>query len=144
MATPAIGPREVHLNALENYLISMARTVEISTGKVFRLLLEQQEVRVNGNASEIFMLEPRINEMEMLIDEHAVKLLRDNVLPEPEIGQIVATLKITNDLERMGDLAVGLAERLLSLAEMPERVRRRSWSRWLKRLPRWLPRAWAR
>jgi len=119
MATPAASPREVHLDALENYVISMARTVEISTGKVFHLLLDQNRGRSAGSASEIFMLEPRINEMEMIIDEHAVKLLRDNALPELEIRQIVATLKITNDLERMGDLAVGLAERLISLAEMP-------------------------
>src|SRR5215831_10198661 len=119
MATPAANPREVHLDALENYLVSMARSVEISTGKVFHLLLEQNRTRSSGSASEIFMMEPRINEMEMLIDEQAVKLLRDNALPEPEIRQIVATLKITNDLERMGDLSVGLAERILSLAEMP-------------------------
>ena len=35
---------------------------------------------------------------------------------------MVATLKITNDLERMGDLAVNLAERIISLSEMPRRV----------------------
>jgi phosphate transport system protein len=66
------------------------------------------------------MQEPRINEMEMVIDEHAVRLWRDSRLPEGEIRQVVATLKITNDLERMGDLAVGLAERVISLADMPE------------------------
>jgi phosphate transport system protein len=58
--------------------------------------------------------------MEMVIDEHAVRLLRDGRLAEGEIRQVVATLKITNDLERMGDLAVGLAERVVSLAGMPE------------------------
>ncbi|PYU22496.1 MAG: hypothetical protein DMG30_14715 [Acidobacteria bacterium] len=31
---------------------------------------------------------------------------------------MVATLKITNDLERMGDLAVNLGERIISLTEM--------------------------
>ena len=44
MATPAAGPREVHLDALENYLISMTRSVERSTGKVFHLLLDQDRV----------------------------------------------------------------------------------------------------
>jgi len=33
---------------------------------------------------------------------------------------IVATLKITNDLERIGDIAVNLAERVISLRDMPE------------------------
>ena len=56
--------------------------------------------------------------MEMVIDEHAVRMLRDGSLSSEEIRQVVATLKITNDLERMGDLAVNLAERIISLAEM--------------------------
>jgi phosphate transport system protein len=33
---------------------------------------------------------------------------------------IVAALKITNDLERIGDIAVNLAERVISLREMPD------------------------
>ena len=34
---------------------------------------------------------------------------------------IVAALKITNDLERIGDMAVNLAERVISFREMPKR-----------------------
>jgi len=109
----------VRLDALENYLISMARSVEISTSRVLGVLSERNAVEVQQSVGQIFMLEPRINEMEMLIDEQAVRLLRENRLADMEIRQVVATLKITNDLERMGDLAVGLAERVLSLAEMP-------------------------
>jgi len=86
---------------------------------VLGVLSERNAVEVQQSVGQIFMLEPRINEMEMLIDEQAVRLLRENRLADMEIRQVVATLKITNDLERMGDLAVGLAERVLSLAEMP-------------------------
>jgi phosphate transport system protein len=60
-----------------------------------------------------------VNEMEVLIDDHAVRLLRGGNLPEDEVRHIVATLKINNDLERMGDLAVNIGQRVVSLAQMP-------------------------
>jgi phosphate transport system protein len=79
-------------------------------------------------ASEVFLTEPRINEMEKVIDEHAVRMLR-GLLPdgetlrgglrEEEIRLIVATLRINNDLERMADLAVNICQRVLSLAATP-------------------------
>lgn len=118
MASPAKGPQEVRLDALENYLISMARSVELSTGRVLGALTARCAAESEQTIGRIFMLEPQINEMEMVIDEHAVRLLRDSRLTELDIRQVVATLKITNDLERMGDLAVGLAERVISLAGM--------------------------
>ena len=119
MASPATGPQEVRLDALENYLIAMARSVEMSTGRILGVLADRKAAESEQTIGQIFTLEPRINEMEMVIDEHAVRLLRDNRLTELEIRQVVATLKITNDLERMGDLAVGLAERLITLSDMP-------------------------
>jgi len=119
MASPARTSQEIHLEALENYLISMARSVEMTTTRVLSALMDRSSPATAQTTGQVFMLEPRINEMEMIIDEHAVRLLRDKQLGEMEIRQVVATLKITNDLERMGDLAVGLAERVISLAEMP-------------------------
>mgnify|MGYP001203847047 CR=1 FL=1 len=119
MSSPARGPQEVRLDALENYLIAMARSVEVSTSRILGVLADRKSAESAQTIGQIFTLEPRINEMEMVIDEHAVRLLRDSRLTEVEIRQVVATLKITNDLERMGDLAVGLAERLITMAEMP-------------------------
>ena len=106
-------------DTLTNYLISMARTVESTVQRALGVMSGTAPAESEKIVSEIFLLEPRINEMEMVIDEHSVKLLRDGRLDEEEIRQVVATLKITNDLERMGDMAVNLAERLISLAEMP-------------------------
>src|SRR5437879_3192590 len=56
--------------------------------------------------------------MEIVIDEHAIRLLRRGSSSDDEMRLIVAALKITNDLERIGDLAVNLAERVVSLREM--------------------------
>jgi phosphate transport system protein len=101
---------------LMNYLISQARTVEASLNRALGALLGRNEKL----ASEVFLTEPRINEMEIVIDEHAIRMLRQGDLADADIRLIVATLKINNDLERMGDLAVNLAERAISLSAMGE------------------------
>jgi phosphate transport system protein len=118
MATQAAATHDVHLEILTNYLISMARTVEMTVERAMAALLQPARSE-RQTPSEIFLLEPRINEMEIIIDDHAVRMLRAGNLSAEEIRMVVATLKITNDLERMGDLAVNLAERIISLAEMP-------------------------
>ena len=55
---------------LVNYLVSQARTVEASVNRALWAVLERNE-RLAG---EVFLTEPRINEMEILIDEHAIRL----------------------------------------------------------------------
>ncbi len=114
MAATVSSPEGVYQTALVNYLISMARTVEGSVNRALAALLERNEKL----ASEIFLTEPRINEMEIVIDEHAVRLLRRNNLGDSDVRLIVATLKINNDLERMGDLAVNIGQRVLALAPL--------------------------
>jgi phosphate transport system protein len=95
----------------------MARTVEMTVERAMSALLQAGGSERHA-PSDIFLLEPRINEMEIVIDDHAVRMLREGNLSSEEIRMVVATLKITNDLERMGDLAVNLAERIISLTEM--------------------------
>ncbi len=119
MAITAGSPATVYQDALVNYLISMARTVETNVNRALDALLTPQGSSATELPGKIFLAEPRINEMEILIDEHSVRLLGSSHLRDVEIRQVVATLKITNDLERMGDLAVNIGERVISLAQMP-------------------------
>jgi len=120
MATPAAGLTEVVLyDALVNYLVSMARTVESAMNRALDAIVGFDSPRTAGLPGEVFLLEPRINEMEIMIDEHAIRLLRRGNFTDDEMRLIVAALKITNDLERIGDIAVNLAERVISLREMP-------------------------
>ena len=119
MAT-GIGLTEAVLyDALVNYLVSMARTVESAMNRALDAIIGFDSPRTSGLPGEVFLLEPRINEMEIMIDEHAIRLLRRGSFSDDEMRLIVASLKITNDLERIGDIAVNLAERVISLREMP-------------------------
>jgi phosphate transport system protein len=114
MAAMADSTEGIYQTALVNYLVSMARTVEGSVNRALEALLQRNE----RLASEVFLTEPRINEMEIVIDEHAIRLLRRGNLPESGVRLIVASLKVNNDLERIGDLAVNICQRVISLASM--------------------------
>jgi len=123
MATAPSTTQRVPLDTLTQYLMSMARTVEMSVNRALAALADDGSASSEKAPGEIFLLEPRINEMEMMIDDYAVRMMREGQLGVEQIRQVVATLKITNDLERMGDLAVNIGERVVSLAEMPPLVR---------------------
>jgi phosphate transport system protein len=120
MASTTAGLTEAVLyDALVNYLVSMARTVEGAMNRALDALTSLDSARTSALPGEVFLLEPRINEMEIMIDEHAIRLLRRGSFSDDEMRLIVAALKITNDLERIGDLAVNLAQGAVSLREMP-------------------------
>src|ERR1700681_311321 len=118
MATPASNVQTIYEDVLANYLISMARTVEGSVGFALDALLRPNLERAAALSSQVFLVEPRVNEMEMLIDDHAVRMLRTGLLDDEEIRRVVASQKIANDLERIGDLAFNVSERVISLAGM--------------------------
>jgi phosphate uptake regulator len=103
-------------DTLVNYLVSMSRTVEEAMNRALDALVNVGSSRTADLTGEVFLLEPRINEMEIVIDEHAIRLLRRSSFNDDEMRLIVAALKITNDLERIGDLAVNLAECVISFA----------------------------
>jgi len=120
MASTTAGLTEAVLyDVLVNYLVSMARTVEGAMNRALDAVTSLDSTRTSALPSEVFLLEPRINEMEIVIDEHAIRLLRRGSFSDDEMRLIVAALKITNDLERIGDLAVNLAQGAVSLREMP-------------------------
>lgn len=118
MASAATKIQTIYQDVLANYLISMARTVETSVESALDALLRPNVEAAAELSSKVFLVEPRVNELEILIDDHAVRMLRTGLLDDEEIRRVVASQKIANDLERIGDLAVNISERVISLAEM--------------------------
>src|SRR5690348_11965093 len=118
MASSTAVTEVVLYDTLVNYLVSMARTVEGAMNRGLAAIVAINDPRSNALPGEVFLLEPRINEMEIVIDEHAIRLLRRGAFSDDEMRLVVAALKITNDLERIGDLAVNLAQCTITLREM--------------------------
>ena len=89
----------------------MSALVESAIYRSVQSLVEKDE----SQAQQVLQNESRINQMEIEIDDLATRLL---VLQQPmatDLRLITAAIKINNDLERMGDLAVNIAERSLDL-----------------------------
>ena len=64
--------------------------------------------------------EPAINTMEREIDELALDLLAMQQPMAVDLRFITAVMKINADLERVGDQAVNIAERVLNSLDLPE------------------------
>jgi phosphate transport system protein len=61
-----------------------------------------------------------VNDLELVIDEMCLKLLALRQPMAIDLRFITAAMKIVTDLERMGDQAVNIAERALSLNQEPQ------------------------
>ena len=60
-----------------------------------------------------------INELEVEIEEECLKILALHQPVAVDLRFIAAVIKINNDLERVGDMAVNIAERVLIVAKTP-------------------------
>jgi phosphate transport system protein len=106
---------EEELDELKNKLLEMSGLVESAVYRSVLVLTEKDAEQ----AQEVLKNERRINQMEIEIDDAATSLL---ALQQPmaiDLRFLTAAIKINNDLERMGDLAVGIVERALSLMKRP-------------------------
>lgn len=103
------------LEELQQKLLEMGGLVESSIHESVLALVERRARR----AEMVWSNETRINRMEIEIDELAIRLL---ALQQPIAGDlrfITAAIKINTDLERMGDLAVNIAQRASALIQKP-------------------------
>jgi phosphate transport system protein len=60
-----------------------------------------------------------IDHMEIEVEEECLKILALHQPVASDLRYIVAVLKLNSDLERMGDLAVGMARNAVHLADLP-------------------------
>jgi phosphate transport system protein len=71
-------------------------------------------------AKEVIRRDHLINAMDVGIDEECVRLIALRQPMARDLRLITTAMKITTDLERMGDMAVNIAERALELNEEPQ------------------------
>src|SRR5262252_8453446 len=69
MATVAGMTETVLYDTLVNYLVSMARAVEGAMNRALEAIVSVDHPKASALIGEVFLLEPRVNEMEIVIDE---------------------------------------------------------------------------
>jgi phosphate transport system protein len=70
-------------------------------------------------AAEIVRLDFEVDEMEVEIEEECLKVLALHQPVAVDLRFIIAVIKINNDLERIGDQAVNIAQRIEVIARRP-------------------------
>jgi len=70
-------------------------------------------------AEEIIKMGGKIDEMEIKIDNLAIKILALQHPEAQDLRTVTMIMKINNDLERIGDHAENIAEKVLFLADKP-------------------------
>ncbi|MBT5700217.1 MAG: phosphate signaling complex protein PhoU [Gammaproteobacteria bacterium] len=73
-------------------------------------------------AAEIFASEVAVNEMEVEIENECLKVLALHQPVAADLRFLIVVLKVNNDLERMGDQFVNIAERVRFLKDQPRVV----------------------
>ncbi len=100
------------IERLKNMLLSIGAMVEEALSKAIKSL----EDRDPAMASEVMDNDPEIDKKEVELEEECLKVLALHQPVAIDLRFMVALLKINNDLERIGDLAVNIAERSFYLA----------------------------
>ena len=104
------------LKLIKEKLLRMASLVEDSISQSIQGLREERE----DLPREVLRREEQINQLDVEVDGLGMKLLALNQPLALDLRFITAVLRIGRDLERMGDLAVNIAERTLDLVRQPK------------------------
>ena len=94
------------LNDVKVRLLTMSGEAEASLGMAVEALLE----RSTGKAQSVITGDRAIDNMEMEIEEACVNLLALQQPMARDLRMLTSALKIANDLERVGDHAVNIAQ----------------------------------
>jgi phosphate transport system protein len=103
------------LEGVKHTLLAMGGLVEDQIRRAMKALLERDDAL----AQEVIDRDRQVNTYDVEIDEQCVSLL---ALHQPAAGDlrfITTAMKIVTDLERIGDQAVNIAQRVLELNREP-------------------------
>ena len=104
------------LEGVKQTLLAMGGLVEDQIRRAMKALLERDDAL----AQEVIDRDRQVNTYDVEVDEQCVSLL---ALYQPAAGDlrfITTAMKIVTDLERIGDQAVNIAQRVLELNREPQ------------------------
>src|SRR6266481_1979912 len=111
---------EEDLRGLRAGLLKMGGLVERQIAEAIDALVN----RDSDHAREVIQRDEEVNRMDNDNDEQCIRLLALHQPTASDLRFITTGLKITTDLERIGDNAVNICERTLELNEVPRAHRR--------------------
>jgi len=110
---------------LQREIEKMKRQILALSAKVendVRMAVRAADNQDAAMAQDVINREELTNTMEVNVEEECLKILALYQPVASDLRYIIAVLKINQDLERIGDLAVHIAERALFLSRLPRVV----------------------
>ena len=95
------------LEAVKSQLLDMGSLVEKVSNQAITALQE----RNTDLSAGVHELDLTIDQQEVMIEEECLKILALHQPVATDLRFVVCVMKVNNDLERMGDLAINIAER---------------------------------
>lgn len=103
------------LEQLNAKLVTMGTKAEAMIDKAVQALVERK-VELT---SEVYRLEGEVNQLQVEIDEEALRLLATQQPMAADLRFLVSTMKINSELERIGDQAVNICQSTEYLLKQP-------------------------
>ncbi|MGH7904998.1 MAG: phosphate signaling complex protein PhoU, partial [Candidatus Binataceae bacterium] len=107
---------EEDLQALRAGLLKMGGLVERQIAEAVEALVNRDSAHARG----VIARDAEVNRMDIETDERCIRLLALHQPAASDLRLITTGLKITTDLERIGDNAVNICERAIDLNEEPQ------------------------
>ncbi len=106
---------EREIDCLKRSLLVVGAAVEENVQKAM-LAVRRRDIEL---ARQVIEADHEIDRLEVQTEEECLKALALYQPVAQDLRFVVAALKMTDELERMGDLAANIAKRAISLAERP-------------------------
>jgi phosphate transport system protein len=103
------------LDHMQQHILDLAGLVE----KAVHQTIDALQTRQPGVAEEVIRGDEAIDQEENYVEEECLKMLALHQPVAVDLRRIVAVFKINSELERMADLCVNIAERVVSLGTVP-------------------------
>ena len=106
---------ESELQTLKNRLLTMGGLVEERVHQAIHALVSRNE----EEAERVIAADKEVNDLQIDVDERCIKLLATQTPLASDLRLITVAMKINDDLERIGDQAVNIAENAMKLLPHP-------------------------
>ena len=106
---------DAELRALKDQILAMGGLVDAQVTEAVKALV----ARDAEQARRVIEADRAVNQMELATDERCIRMLALRQPAASDLRFIAAALKMVTDLERIGDLAANMAERVAALTEEP-------------------------
>lgn len=115
MADHIVRAFDESLNQLRQAIVRMGGMAEAQLAKAVQALSR----RDSDLAAQVVRDDPAIDRLDEEVETRAVKLLALRQPMASDLREVVSALKMSSDIERIGDYAANVAKRVIALNQMP-------------------------